>query len=248
VENLRTVLIWIHIIAGSIGLIVFWIPIFSKKGGAVHLILGALFVYCSYLVGFSALTISITKLLFSEQWATDVLKTTKPLENAIAGIRSSAIFLGYLSVVGLTSTRHAIHVIRSRKDPPGSPSRLHQFFLACCVASSVVVIAYGLFFASFMKPLFFAMSPIGLLVGIGGLRFLQNPTKTPMAWWYEHMGAILGAGIAFHTAFLVFGVNRFVNLGFNGPLAMLPWIAPTIIGAPAIFFWTRFYQKKFGEL
>ena len=99
-----------------------------------------------------------------------------------------------------------------------------------------------------MKILFFGMSPIGFLVGFGSLTYVKNPQKTKMAWWYEHMTAILGAGIGFHTAFLVFGVHRVVNLGFEGPFAVIPWVAPSAIGAPAIFIWIRYYQKKFGEL
>ena len=68
------------------------------------------------------------------------------------------------------------------------------------------------------------------------------------AWMYEHIGAMLGSGIAFHTAFAVFGSAQLIDINLAGWLQVVPWIAPTIIGIPAILLWTRHYQRKFGEL
>lgn len=247
-ELFRVILIWTHIIAGSLGLLVFWIPVFAKKGGRVHLLFGKIFAYCSYLVGFSALFISLAKLIAPETWAIEVLHRADPSPGVISGIQSSAVFLGYLSIVGLASTRHAIYVVRTRKESSPGAALFHKGLLLSCILSSIGVIAYGIFFATFMKVLLFAMSPIGFLVGQGGLKFMRNPKQSRMAWWYEHMSAIFGAGIAFHTAFLVFGITRVVDIGFDGYLAALPWVAPAIIGAPGSALWIRYYKKKFGEL
>lgn len=246
-ELFRSILIWTHIITGCIGLLVFWIPVFAKKGGKVHLFFGKIFAYCSYLVGFSALFISVAKLMAPKLWAVEVLHKADPSAGVISGVQSSAIFLGYLSIVGLASTRHSIYVIRARKGPSKFRDSFHKALLLSCILSSMGVIAYG-FVATFMQVLLFAMSPIGFLVGYGGLKFMNDTKKPRMAWWYEHMSAIFGAGIAFHTAFLVFGITRFVDIGFDGVLASLPWVAPAIIGAPTITLWTRHYKKKFGDL
>ena len=69
-----------------------------------------------------------------------------------------------------------------------------------------------------------------------------------MAWFYSHLGSMLGGGIAFHTAFLVFGLGRFVSLDIPGVLAVLPWLLPTLIGIPAIVLWTRHYRRRFGQM
>ena len=58
---------------------------------------------------------------------------------------------------------------------------------------------------------------------------------------------MIGGGIAFHTAFAVFGMNQLFNLGLSGWLAVVPWILPAMIGIPATALWTRHYQRKFGE-
>ena len=99
-----------------------------------------------------------------------------------------------------------------------------------------------------IKILLYAMSPIGFLTGNGMLRYMRLADPSPRAWWYEHMGAMLGAGIAFHTAFAVFGVTRLFDVGFSGWLSVIPWVAPALIGVPATAIWTRHYRRKFGEL
>ena len=62
------------------------------------------------------------------------------------------------------------------------------------------------------------------------------------------MGATLGAGIAFHTAFAVFGMRRVLELPGTGLLGVLPWILPAAIGVPGTYLWQRHYRRKFGDL
>ena len=67
--------------------------------------------------------------------------------------------------------------------------------------------------------------------------------------WYKHMEEMVGSGIAFHTAFLVFGARRlFGSALIQGTWSFLPWILPIALGLPALHFWTHFYKRKFGEL
>ena len=81
------------------------------------------------------------------------------------------------------------------------------------------------------------------------LQYMSGKTRTsPRAWLYEHLGSMLGAGIAFHTAFAVFGSAQLFDLGLSGWTAVVPWVAPAAIGIPAIFLWTRHYRRKFGDL
>ncbi len=79
-----------------------------------------------------------------------------------------------------------------------------------------------------------------------GLREMRAPAR--MGWFYSHMGAMPGGGVAFHTAFAVFGSQRLWAHDPGGPLAGLPWILPTLIGAPAIALWTRHYRRRFAPV
>lgn len=64
---------------------------------------------------------------------------------------------------------------------------------------------------------------------------------------YSHLGSMLGGGIAFHPAFAVFGVQRLISYELPGPLTIVPWLLPTIIGVPAIVLWGRHYKRRFSR-
>ena len=64
-----------------------------------------------------------------------------------------------------------------------------------------------------------------------------------MHWWFRHLSAMLGACIAATTAFLV------VNAQAAGlpRTSMIVWLAPTIVGTPAIAIWTACYKRRFSS-
>jgi hypothetical protein len=137
---------------------------------------------------------------------------------------------------------HGKRVIETRHQPDALRTPFHTLLSGLALAGGVGMLILGI---AVKNPIFAALSPIGLLIGFGQLGFARQPYPTPMAWWYEHMGAMLGGGIAFHTAFLVLGLNRVAQL--PGALAVVPWLLPTIVGIPASAIWTRYYKRKFRE-
>jgi hypothetical protein len=116
------------------------------------------------------------------------------------------------------------------------------------MGASAFIIVYALTLSPPNKILLLALSPIGLAIGYGNLRYMRSDPPSKRAWMYEHLGAMIGSGIAFHTAFAVFGVTRLFDIGLDGWIAIIPWVAPTAIGILAITIWTRHYRRKFGEL
>ena len=91
-------------------------------------------------------------------------------------------------------------------------------------------------------PLFAAFSVIGLVNGVGQLRYWLRPPTHPMHWWFEHMGQMLGSCIAATTAFLVVNANR---LGAD-TFSIIIWLAPAAIGGPGILIWSAYYRRKFA--
>ncbi|MGL5471270.1 MAG: hypothetical protein ACRDCT_24380 [Shewanella sp.] len=62
----------------------------------------------------------------------------------------------------------------------------------------------------------------------GFLRYSVKATLTKLEWWIEHLGAMIGSGIACYTAFFAFGGSRlFID---HGNLRLLSWILPGVIG------------------
>ena len=50
------------------------------------------------------------------------------------------------------------------------------------------------------------------------LQMMRHPGTEHMGWFYSHMGSMIGGGIAFHTAFAVFGAQRLWDYSLEGAL------------------------------
>jgi hypothetical protein len=230
---------FVHIAFGAVGLVAFWVPVFARKGANLHVKAGKVFVWCAYVVlaaAAAALLSRVTGLLLAGQYPSD-----QP------GLYSFIVFLSYLTLVTFATVRHGMALLRHKREPGALRTPIHLVIAWSAIGASVGVIAYALFMDSPVQVLLLALSPIGFLTGRGMLRYMSAPDASPREWWYEHMGAMLGAGIAFHTAFAVFGATRLFDIGLTGYIAVIPWVTPAIIGVPAIAIWTRYYRRKFGE-
>lgn len=225
----------VHVIFGFIGLAAFWIPVFAKKGAVNHVRFGKVFVWSAYVVLAGAAVA-----LFDRMMATGF---GQPPGN-YAGI----VFLAYLTLVTLTIVRHGMSVLRSKRDPAGMRTPLNVGLAATSIAASIGIVTYSLVVRPDSMILLLALSPIGFGTGAGILRYLRNPPPSKREWMYEHLGAMLGGGIAFHTAFFAFGSNQLLDLGLTGWVAVVPWILPAAVGTPAIAIWTRHYRQKFREV
>ena len=237
---LSSVSSFIHVVFGAAGLIAFWVPVFAKKGAVNHVRFGKIFVWSAYVVLASA------GISLAARTVNLVQQGIGPADEP--GLISFMVFLAYLTFVTFTIVRHGMQVLKNKGKPTGLQTPLGSFLAYAAIASSVGIIAYGVFLDPPNKILLYALSPIGFLNGFGQLRYMQQTDGSPRAWLYEHLGAMLGAGIAFHTAFAVFGSSQLFDINLAGWTAVIPWIAPTIIGIPAIILWTRHYQRKYREI
>lgn len=231
---------FVHVLFGAIGLIAFWIPVFTKKGAVNHIRYGKVFVWSAYIVlGFAAIAL-LARVV--DLFRRGIGPADEPTLFAFI------VFLGYLTFVTFVIVRHGMAVLRHKRDPSGLRTKLNIALAYGAFAASAGIIMYALLFSPPNRVLLFALSPIGLGTGYGNLRYIRSTAPSKRAWLYEHIGAMLGAGIAFHTAFAVFGSARLFDIGLSGWVAVIPWVAPALIGIPAITIWTRHYRQKFGEL
>lgn len=92
---------------------------------------------------------------------------------------------------------------------------------------------------------------IGALGTWADLRYVLRPPPFKLSWFCKHLECMLGTGIAFYTAFLVFGASRWLeHMGINlpGAWAILPWILPSLVGLPLISWWANQYKRKFNSV
>lgn len=230
---------FVHIAFGAVGLVAFWVPVFAQKGARLHVRAGKIFVWSAYVV------LAAAALALSARVAALLAAGLGPADRpALFGF---IVFLGYLTLVTYVIVRQGMGVLRHKREPAALKTPLNLALAYAAIAASAGIILYALLLAPPNRILLYALSPLGFLVGSGNLSFMNLAQPSARAWFYEHMGAMLGAGIAFHTAFAVFGMTRLFDIGFSGWVAVIPWVLPAIVGVPATAIWTRYYRRKFGD-
>ena len=245
---------YLHIGAGVLGLATFWIPAIAKKGSPLHVTCGKLFVLCGYVVGISAFVSGV----WGVSDPTGFLRMQGVPELAAArnagNVRFLFFILTYLSTSILASLQMGVRVLRTKNHPENLDAPLLRLVVHLCGITALLLAVFGVanVFAADSSNRYVICIVLGL-IGVAewreSLGFLRNPRPTPRAWWYKHMESMLGCGIGFHTAFLVFGLSRLMpSAALPGAWALLPWILPTVVGIPVMLAWIRYYKRKFGEL
>lgn len=197
---------WVHIAAGSVALILFWIPAIAPKGGRLHIRAGWFYVVCMSVVVLTAFTMS--GLAFTIPLS--VRRITQPLSpgelaDFLREQRIFATFLAYLAGVTLASGWQGIWATETKREPKTMRTPFSLALNVMIILGGLTVLALGIKYHS--GPLI-GLSPLGPLIGAGNLRYLLSGPRSRMHWWYEHLGSMLGTGIAGYTAFLVFGASR----------------------------------------
>ena len=109
--------LYLHIAVGSCALLLFWVPVFTRKGNLDHKRFGKFFAYAMYVVSFSGIVMSSLDLLWPlATHAANVELTPAEAESAKRQVREFGLFLFSLSILVLTSTRHGWLAILHRDD------------------------------------------------------------------------------------------------------------------------------------
>ncbi len=239
----------VHIAAGALGLVCFWIPIFAKKGGRLHLAAGRFFVRVAIVIAATAMFSCAWGLIapLSFSGITRELSASE-VEHLSASIRFLFTLLGMLTTWFVASLQLGLRAIRTRRNQAELGDAWTRTLVMISMLASLLAVLVGAYQYAMVGQLrYFALIGLGTLGVFEGrktLRLLGKSEHGPMDWWYLHMDSMIGLGIAFHTAFFVFGASR-----IWGPLpglwAAVPWVLPTVIGATATHVWTNYYRRKF---
>lgn len=210
-----------HATTGMAGLVAFWIPALSKKGGRVHRAAGKLFLTAMLLVTLTGIPLAAL-LLFRGQWV-------------------FAVFLLYLAVLLSASTGSAWAAIKLKRQPERYYGLLFLAAAWLLVLAGLVVSALGV---AYNVTLLIMFGAIGPFVSIDMFKRYRAKVR-PANWWLlEHFGGMIGGGIATHVAFGAFGLRRLWPgyAALDGWIGMLPWIAPVVLGVAAGMWLERKYS------
>lgn len=144
-------------------------------------------------------------------------------------------FVLYLLLIVVAPTQHGVAVVAAGPNPRAVRSRPHVILALASMASTVALIPAALLWARWH---FLVVAPIGLIVGARNIGYANRTRAERADWEREHLTSTLTAGVTLHTALLVFGTSRSLGLMLTGVASWLPWIAPALVGLPAIA-WQR---------
>lgn len=211
-----------HVVAGVTTLISGLMAAFlGKKGGKLHRQVGKVFYWSMFWIFISALLI-------------------------ISFVRFSA-FLMVIAVFSWYMTFSGVRVLKLKKTMKAEPVDW---------IAAIITLISGLYFIG-MGANYQVKSEWSSVVGylcfffgfftaqtawenIKGFRRGSNQEK--MWWWFAHMNSMCGALIASITAFAVQNGEIFK---LPSEMMWLPWVVPTIVGAPLISYSMIKYRKKF---
>jgi len=210
---------YLHAGLGVLALLGFWVAALAKKGSPPHKLAGKVYVLVMAGLLLPALPLSLRALLnFSTVFG---------------------LFLFYLVVITGTALWRAWTAVRRKRDFAAYANRNFKRLGGLNIASGAAILGVG---AASVQPVLLGFSVVGILAGYGMIRLAEAGPPHARWWMAEHIGAMLGCGVATHIAFLLIGLPRVLPAGWNGPaLQTFGWLAPLAVSVVA----RRLLAKKY---
>lgn len=218
---------YLHILAGFTALLIFWVPIVTKKGGKAHVRTGWIYTAAMGIVAISALTMGLWR-LFADP-AADLDR------------KAFSVFLIFIAIVSSASAWYGLRVLRFKKRRGRHQNAADLLFSLLLVGGGIAISLYG-YLIDFALLIWFPL--IGIFLGTTQLLYWLRPPRTNMHWLFEHLSGMMGCCIATITAFLVFGAPRLLSVPSVSPLL---WFLPTILLTPVIIGFYAYYRRKYTK-
>ena len=220
-QELYSLIIKLHIPAGFISLVLFWIPVITKKGGKTHRKVGIWYYRTMWVVVVTAALLSIL--------------------NILLGNYITASFLGYLTILSGYPLWYSYEILNQKKGWTDRYFYIRKVFTWLLFIASLGMLSAAIYF-KFQGP-GILMAFFGLL-GASAIKDALMTKETAMdkeGWLKMHIAGTIISGIAAYTAFFAFGGRTLFADLLPGVLQVLPWILPTILGIVFIRFQNRKY-------
>lgn len=212
-----------HIICGAFALISFWIAALGKKGTARHKLIGKIYMA-------NMLVVTVSAVILAGYFYA-------------SGKFGIATFLAYLVLITVTAIVTALRAIKLKHDEQAFRNQNYRYLAWLNIVAGLSVFAIGIHLS---QPILMGFCWVGVFVGAQMLRRIRRPLGHSRWWMKEHIGGILGCGIATHIAFLSIGLTRILSmfgLSLSGTASLLPWLAPVAVALIAGLWMERKYVQ-----
>ncbi|MEM9086888.1 MAG: SemiSWEET family transporter [Pseudomonadota bacterium] len=229
----------LHVIAGTIGLVAFWIPIATKKGAKNHRKGGNWALGGFIGAGFLAVVMAIYSLIDTSRHP--------EIEDRVLYEGLFGWMMLYLGVLTMGFADYGLAVIRHRTDRRALRRMRYQLVMAAVVVSGVWC---GVFGYRVGDPLMVLVAVIGVISMLMQQVFIWREympglgAPEPRAYVGEHFRALIGMGISAYTAFLSVGLIRLVPEEVFNPMI---WAGPSVIGVSLIIWFTHQGNRQKAE-
>ena len=221
-------LIIIHIAFGAVGLISFWVPVISRKGGMNHRTWGKVFWFTIVVAGSIAVCLSLLTLY-------DPLETHPHLvERGASFVRGIfGVMMLYLAILTLNLAWYGLETIKNKANHARNRMGLNLWLQPLLILAALGCALEGIMIQQYLMV---GMSVIGFATAGTNLSFMFMKSPRPKDYIKEHVKAIVGCGISVYTAFFAFGAVRFMP-----EMALHPglWSVPLVVGLAIILFHHR---------
>ena len=214
-------LVLFHVSLGTLALATFWVAGLSKKGSPRHKVAGKLYLLA--MAGLLAVALPMSL---------KILATGRPVIGS---------FLLYLLVITTTSVWTSWRSIKDKRDWVRFTGPVFKTLMWLNLASGLAIAAIGLLLAQQMQLIIVAFSGIGIFSFVQMRRFSRLAPDEPRWWLRQHLGAMLGNGVATHIAFLSIGLPKLLPMLAGPVLQNLAWLGPLAISFVAGAWLTRKY-------
>ncbi|MEM9330357.1 MAG: hypothetical protein AAGA53_03460, partial [Pseudomonadota bacterium] len=183
-----------HIVTGAIGLVAFWVPVASQKGGTLHVKIGRVFTLCMLATGFIAIGISTMTLLSPVATHPDpALKGDAALIRGIFGW-----MMQYLAILTINLAWYGWLAAINKRDHNKNREWRNYLLQGMLAVTAVNCFVQGIMIDQFLMV---GISFVGFATVATNLVFLLKEAPGPFDWLLEHIKALVGAGISVYTAF-----------------------------------------------
>lgn len=205
------IMLFTHVGLGVVALLTFWVAALAKKGSGPHKLAGK--VYVLVMVGLLLPAIPLSWRALT-QWKVDF-----------------GLFLFYLLLITATALWRGWTAVRNKRDFAAYANAGFRRLGWVNIAAGAAVLGLG---AATAQPIFLGFSLVGILGGNGILKLAERGPAHSRWWMGEHIGAMLGCGVATHIAFLSIGLPRLLPAAWNGSLLQTSaWLGPLVVAALA---------------
>ena len=222
-----------HIATGAVGLLLFWVAVLSRKGGATHKRWGRVFVYSMLVTGCFAMGMGIATIL-------DPVGTHPKLPDSVMVTGIFGWMMLYLAILTISLAWHGRGVVLNKRDHLANRGGFDVFLQVLVIIAAVNCAVQGWLIS---QPLMMGIAIVGVASGVTNLVFTFGKPPAKHAFLLEHVKALVGAGISVYTAFMTFGLVRLMPEHALNPAT---WAIPLTVGLGLIIYHQAQLRKQYA--